>query len=93
LKIISESVRRPLLLRKRPGKQARNQGGFAPPYKFFRPSWKYVLDILWNYWTCSKKFGPLSENSSPLLVSQAGCGPASKLGYGENAIGQNVYAY
>jgi len=55
LKIISESVRRPLLLRKRPGKQARNQGGFAPPYKFFRPSWKYVLDILWNYWTCSKK--------------------------------------
>jgi len=34
-----------------------------------------VLDILQNYWTHFKKFEPLSGNSSPLLVSQAGYGP------------------
>jgi len=28
--------------------------------------WKIVLDIVGNYWTKFKKFGPFSENFSPL---------------------------
>jgi len=32
------------------------------------PPWKNVLDMVWNYWTQFKKFGPLSGNSSPLLA-------------------------
>ena len=59
------------------GAQARNQrgrrGGFAPLENFCSP-WKNVLDIVWKYWTYFKRFGPLLENSSPLLVSQAGYG-------------------
>jgi len=50
----------------------RNQGGRRgekPPRKFFAPPWKMC-------WTQFKKFGPVSENSSPLLLSQAGYGPA-----------------
>jgi len=34
-----------------------------------------VLDVVKNYWTQFKIFGPLSENSSPHLVSQASYGP------------------
>ena len=35
-----------------------------------------MLDIVQNYWTQFKKFGPISENSLPLvLVCQAGYGP------------------
>jgi len=33
------------------------------------------LDVVKNYWTQFKIFGPLSENSSPHLVSQASYGP------------------
>jgi len=55
--------------------QARNQGGLEnfspPPEKCVGYSLK-ILDIV-------KKFGPLSENSSPLLVSQAGYGPGNYL--------------
>jgi len=43
---------------------------------FFRLPWKNVLDIVQNYWAELKKFGPLSEKSSPHLMSQAGYGPA-----------------
>jgi len=43
--------------------------------KIFRPPWKNVLDIIQNYWTQFKKFGP-PENSSPYLVSQVGYRPA-----------------
>jgi len=51
------------------------RGGRRPPRKLFAPLGKCVghglklLDIV-------QKIGPLSENSSPLLVSQAGNGPA-----------------
>jgi len=60
--------------------QDRNQGGTEgtfPPCKIFRPPWKnvHVLSIGQNYWIWFKKFGPLSENSLPPLVSQAGYGP------------------
>ena len=44
-------------------------GGEAFPKKFFSP-WKNVLDTV-------NKLGPLSENSSPPLVCQAGYGPSS----------------
>jgi len=50
-------------------------GGEALPRKF-SPPWKNVLDIIKNIRHSSKILGPLSENSSPLLVSQAGYGPA-----------------
>jgi len=43
---------------------------FAPLEKCVGYSLK-IMDIV-------KKFGPLSENSSPLLVSQAGYGPGSE---------------
>ena len=56
--------------------QTRNQGRREfHPMKNFRPLEKYfahrlkVLDIV-------QKFVPLSENSSPLLRSQVGYGPA-----------------
>ena len=58
-------------------KQAGNQGGRRPLENFFTPLEKYVghslklLDII-------LKIGPLSENSSLLLVSQAGYGPDYK---------------
>jgi len=45
------------------------------PCKPFRLSWKNLLDIVENYWTYFEKNGPLSENSSPHLVLQAGYGP------------------
>jgi len=49
-------------------KQARNQGARkgseTPPAKFFAPLEKYVGHSL-NYRTKFKKFGPISENSSP----------------------------
>ena len=41
------------------------KGGEVPLEKLSPPPWKNVLDIAWNYWTKFKKFGPLSENSSP----------------------------
>ena len=66
--------------------QARSQGGRSPPKKFFAPPWKNVLNVVWNYWTQFKKFEPLSENPSPLLVSQAGYGP----GRGVPRRGHNV---
>jgi len=58
-------------------KQARNRGGEAP-LENVSPPWKNVLDTVSNHWTQFKKFGPLSENSSPLLVSQAGSGTGAK---------------
>ena len=48
------------------------KGGEAPK-KIFAPPWKNVLDIV-------KKSGPLSENSLPLLVSQACYGPTRNQG-------------
>ena len=51
-------------------------GGAKPSLKFVSPPWKIVLDTFWNYWTYFKKIGPLSENSSSRLVTQAGYGPA-----------------
>jgi len=55
--------------------QARNQGGetylqnFSPPLEKFVGHSLKILDIVQKNW-------PLSENSSPLVVSQAGYGPA-----------------
>jgi len=46
------------------------RGGGEAPKKIFIPPRK----MCWIYF---KKFGPLSENSSPLLMSQAGYGPGS----------------
>jgi len=59
---------------------AKHVGGLAittlpQARKFFSPSWKNVLDIALQYWTWFEIFRPLSENSSPHLVSQAGYGP------------------
>ena len=51
--------------------------GRSPPKNFFAPL-ENVLDIVWKYWTQQKKFRPLSDNSSPLLLSQAGYGPGTK---------------
>ena len=58
--------------------QARNQGGAGgakTPRKFFAPPgkicWTYIKTIGHNL-----KIWALSENSSPLLVSQAAYGPA-----------------
>jgi len=48
--------------------QARNQEGRSPPKIFFAPLEKCVRQF--------KKIGPLSENSLPYMVSQAGNGPA-----------------
>jgi len=50
--------------------QARNRGA-NPRLENFSPPCKNVMDIVQIY----KKFGPLSENSSSSLVSQAGYGP------------------
>ena len=55
----------------------RGKGGEAPPRKIFAHLEKcvgYSLKTVDKF----KKFGPLSENSSTLLVSQAGYGPAHK---------------
>jgi len=46
--------------------------------KIFLSPWKNVLGIVQNYWTYFKKFGPLSENSSLFLVSQAAYGPSDQ---------------
>jgi len=46
--------------------------GWANPLKISFAPPENVLDIV-------KKFGPLSENSSPTLVSQAGYGPGFKI--------------
>ena len=58
--------------------QARNQGGHregeAPPENFSTLMEKFVGYIL-KLSDIVNKCGPLSENSSPLLVSQAGYGP------------------
>jgi len=57
-------------------KQERRTGAKSPPEEFLPSLEKYaghsleVLDIV-------SKFGPLSEISSPPLVSQAGYGPAA----------------
>ena len=58
--------------------QARCQGGRrgeTPPRKFFAPLEKCVGSIL-KLLDVFQKFGPLSQNSSLPLVSQAGYGPA-----------------
>jgi len=34
------------------------QGGLKPPCKNCRPPWRNVLDVVWNYSTQSKNFGP-----------------------------------
>jgi len=46
--------------------------GENPPLEIFAPPWKNELDIVQHHWTKFKQFRPLSENPSPLLVSQAG---------------------
>jgi len=74
-----ETARRDLFVIHDTFHQARNQGGAGwakPPLKIFRPTWKNVLDKVQIYWTQCKKFEPLSKNSSPPLVPQAGYGPA-----------------
>ena len=58
--------------------QDRNQGGRIPPRKIFAPLEKCVGHIL-KLLETGQKFEPLSENSSPLLVSQAGYGPGYNL--------------
>jgi len=50
--------------------QARNKGGEAHTIKIFSPPWKNVLDIL------KFKNPPPQKTLPPLLVSQAGYGPA-----------------
>jgi len=45
------------------------------PLQNCSPPWSNVLGTVENYRTWFKKVGPLSENSSPPLVSQAGYGP------------------
>ena len=55
--------------------QALNQPPPLENVKIFRSPLENVLSIAENYWTQFKKFGPLSENSSPPLVSQAAFGP------------------
>jgi len=54
--------------------QARNQGRETSPRKIFAPLDKCVGHTL-KLLDIAKKFGPLSENFSPLLVSQDGYGP------------------
>jgi len=64
--------------------QDRNHGGrrrAKPPLQNFTPPWKNVLSIVENYWTLFKKFGPLSESSSPPLMSQTGYGPVCNYGF------------
>jgi len=68
-------VTRTLAKRYRQARNQRGAGGAKPPYKIFRSPWKNVLIIGQNYWTKFKKFGPLSEKSSPPVVSQAGYRP------------------
>ena len=41
--------------------QARNQGGKAPPTKYFAPPSEIVFDTIWNYWTKFETFGPSEE--------------------------------
>jgi len=53
--------------------QAHSYGGRSRPQKVFHLHWQNVLDIGQTIWA-------LSENSSPLLVSQAGYGPGWTLG-------------
>jgi len=45
-----------------------------------------VLDIVQNYWTQVKIFGPLLENSSPHMVSQAGDGLGKSLRIREKSV-------
>jgi len=40
-----------------------------------KPPLEKNFDIVWKYWTQFKYFGPLSEKSSPLLMSQASYRP------------------
>jgi len=54
----------------------RGRMGEKPPKKNVRPPWKNLLDVVQNYWTQLKKLGLLSENFSPILVSQAVYEPA-----------------
>jgi len=69
--------------------QTRNQGGaggakplqenFLPPLEKCVGYSLKLLDIVQKIWApLKKKFGSLSENSSSLLVSQAGYGPAKQ---------------
>jgi len=54
----------------------RGDAGEAKPLENFSPPWKNVLGIVQNCWMgIVEKVGPLSQNSSPPLVSQAGYGP------------------
>jgi len=40
-------------------------GGEKPPNKIFRPPWKNVFDIVKNYWTWFKNFGPSQKTLRP----------------------------
>jgi len=54
--------------------QARNQGGRSPLEKFL-PSLEKCAGHNLKLLDTVQKLGPLSEHSSPFLVSQAGYGP------------------
>ena len=54
------------------------------PYKSFLTPWKNVLDIVQKYWSLFHKFGPLSENFLPHLVSQTGGACYKSLAFSSN---------
>jgi len=62
--------------------QTCEQGWRMAPLENFSPPWKNVLTKFENIGHSSKILGPL-ENSSPLLVSQAGYGPTHILEIGK----------
>jgi len=70
-----EPIYAALWCKTRPLTSKKNLGGRNLPCNPLRPPWKNLLGIVENYWTLFEKFGPLSENSSPHLVFQAGYEP------------------